>query len=95
MQIQWKDQSTHSRSDTAKVPNNWVANVGRLRVVIHRHVHYSEDTWLLTCAPFFDKKPLKNVLIGDAKEEAIEMIRSELAAAMGVISVQSDSKPKA
>jgi hypothetical protein len=74
----WKDASSYSKSDTDRSPNCWVAKAGNLRLTLHRHIHYPKDTWLLSCAPFFDKRVLLSKDIVEAKSEALSLVRPEI-----------------
>lgn len=74
----WNDESSFGKSDTDRTPNSWTAKAGKLRIHIHRHIHYPKDTWLLTCAPFFDKKVLESKDADEVKAESIKLVRCEL-----------------
>ena len=79
--LKWKDISSHAKGDTDRNPSSWIAKAGKLSICVHRHIHYPGDTWLASCAPFFDKKVLETKDIDTAKAEAIAMVRAELKAA--------------
>jgi hypothetical protein len=43
-------------------------------ILVHRHIHYSPDQWLLTCHPFFDKFELDSKPLNLAKKEALKRV---------------------
>lgn len=80
--IEWKDETSYSRSDTGRVPRTWVARICGLRVTVSRNIHHAPDAWLLTCAPWFDTKEL-TVKDGEmAKLQALEWIEQRLRGAL-------------
>lgn len=74
----WNDVTTYSRDDKDKQPRVWHFDCGDLRVVVHRHIHYAPDAWLLTCSPFFDKRELYAKDADHAKAEALALVREKV-----------------
>lgn len=44
----WKDTTSYGRSDSDRTPTTWTMQLGHLRIVVHRHVHYP-NKWLVSC----------------------------------------------
>jgi len=85
--LKWKDTSSYAKGDTDRNPNSWISKAGKVSICMHRHIHYPGDTWLVSCAPFFDKKVLVSKDADEAKAEAIGLVRVELKAASEAIGV--------
>ena len=87
--VEWKDTSSWSKSDseeTRLVPKSWTINFNEFRLVVHRHIDYDKDEWLVTCYPgLFRQSVLKNKEIDLAKIEAILLLKTLLNKAIGVI----------
>jgi hypothetical protein len=71
MVIEWTDSSSYSRSDTDRTPTSWTAQVGRFRLVVHRHIHHPPDVWLASCNDLLNKVELKSRDIKYAQQEAL------------------------
>ena len=83
----WKDATSWSQSDTAedrKTPRAWELRDGSFCVLIHGHIYYEKEDWLVTCRSLgFEKMLLKskNTFDGkaeDAKAEALRIVRRRL-----------------
>lgn len=70
----WKDVSSYSRSEKERVPNAWSLTKAGLRVSVHRHIHYKNGEWLLTCEPFYNLHVLASREQDEAKREALELV---------------------
>lgn len=82
--VKWKDVTSFSQGDTDRTPRSWTANAGRIRIDVHRHIHYPPDVWLLSCdALRIDNNELPSRDIEDAKCEAVAVVRGLLEAAIG------------
>lgn len=79
---EWKDETSYSRSDTERVPRAWVTAGGGLKISVHRHIHHAPDAWLLTCAPWFQCHELRSKAAPIAKQQALDMVRERLSAAL-------------
>ena len=84
--MEWKDGSSYSRGDTERTPSVWVCRAGVIRVVVHRHIHYPKDTWLLSCDPFFNNKELPEKDADACKAIALEMVSEKLREAASAFS---------
>ena len=75
---EWEEVTTFSRGDKERIPRIWELNADKLTITVHRHIHYLEDQWLLTCRPFYDCFELQCEDIDDAKFEALNIMLCEL-----------------
>ena len=82
---EWKDVSSYSRGDKERIPSAWLLKAGYVRIVVHRHIHYPKDQWLLSCEPFYNNFELKNKDISKAKKSAISMVYKQLKSAIVVL----------
>lgn len=76
----WEDQSSYGRGERGVVePTAWALRAGRVRVVVHRHIHYDPDVWLLTCdAASFDNYELDAKEVSAAQTEALGLVAGRL-----------------
>ena len=81
----WKDATTYSRGETDRNPRVWTANVGRLKMTVHRHIHYPKNVWLLSCDPLFDCHQLESPEELMAKRQSAELIAGQLHKALADI----------
>jgi hypothetical protein len=77
----WKDETSYTQGDKERIPRSWVRWDGLLRVTVHRHIHYPPDQWLLSCAPWFDKRELESKDADAAKDEAVTLVLQVLEGA--------------
>jgi hypothetical protein len=81
--VEWKDTSRYSRDDKERIPNAWSATIGYVDVMMHRHIHYSKDTWLMTSRFLqIEQRTLKEKDDELARREAVEHIRAEMVQLM-------------
>jgi hypothetical protein len=83
--IEWKDETTHSRSTIDRVPRVWAARAGDLKMTVHRHIHHAPAVWCFTCAPWFDCYELPSPAAPIAKSQALELLREKLQSVLGVL----------
>ena len=85
--IEWKDTSSWSRNEKDRsVPKEWTAQVGKFTLIIHHHIDYDPDKWLLTCRPFlFEAHELASTDIGLAKCQAVAKLQVVCREAIEVI----------
>ena len=76
--MEWKDTSSYSKSDKERIPTSWCFYAGEIRISVHRHIYYDEDTWLLSCDPFFNKYELPHKDIEKAKRTALDLVATKL-----------------
>lgn len=55
--MEWEDTSSYSRDDEERVPHAWTLKVttpngANIRLIVHRHIHYPPESWLLSCHEF-------------------------------------------
>lgn len=81
----WEDETTYSQNDKKRIPSIFVFYAGKLRIVVHRHIHYPEDQWLLSCYGIFDKYKLSHKDIKDAKNEALRIVKEEMEKSISII----------
>jgi hypothetical protein len=87
--MNWKNISSFSRDDTDRTPNAWEAHAGGLRIVVHRHIHFPKDVWLLSTTPFFDRKQLTSKSIEEAKEEAVKLVCEKARAILADLNTET------
>jgi len=52
---------------------------GRVRISLHRHIHYPPDTWLVSCGEAeFSAFELVSKTVDDAKKEAVDLVKDRL-----------------
>lgn len=59
--------------------------VGKLTIIVHRHIAYPETTWLLSCFPLFTDKELSSEDLKQAQCQATALVQVELENAVHVI----------
>ena len=75
--IEWKDTSSWSRGDVDRTPKSWTAEIGRFRLVVHRHRSYEPDKWLATCYPgVFSEFELASKDVDEAKCQAVAKLQA-------------------
>jgi len=76
----WRDISGFDQDDKVREPNAFEIKFGKFRIVVHRHTHYPKEQWLATCYPdVFRQYPLPSLDLAIAQEQAITLLRRELA----------------
>lgn len=58
---------------------------GKFIISVHRHIHYPENVWLLSCSGLFDNRQLASELLSEAKCQAAALVQVDLEAAVQVI----------
>ena len=76
--MNWKDISSYSQGDRERIPRIWNCRIGRMSITVHRHIHYPDWQWLLSCMPFFTNHELPFQDVEMAKEEAIKLVLIKL-----------------
>ena len=77
----WKDVTSISQ-DAKHGPSVYETQLGRFRLVVHRHIHYPANVWLASCESVINKCELVARDIEDAKREAVAMLRMILTNAL-------------
>jgi hypothetical protein len=104
----WKDVSSYSRGDREKgvPPSSFELAVGKLRLVVTRHIHYDPTDWVLRMEGIFETT-LKGdrtaefakanclMLARDYLRDATNAITLELETSLLVEVVPDDATPKA
>lgn len=72
MKLNWKDESSWSRSDIDRTPKTWSSEVGQFRAVVTRR--HGLSGWYVEFANLFNYKPLMAAEIEEAKREACFLI---------------------
>lgn len=80
---EWKDTSTFSQGDKVRTPNCWRISGGGVTIILHRHIHYEKDDWLMSCEPWFTTRMLQSKDVDDAKAEALQKVKTALSEAHG------------
>lgn len=74
----WKDVTSYSRGDTARVPKTWAIHSDGLRICVTR-MHGVDDTWFMHCREInVSEHQLDATDLEDARTEAIMFVRSRL-----------------
>ncbi len=77
----WNDISSYSRGQKDRTVESVETNAGWLRICVTRHINYP-GSWCLRCAAVQrDLVPLNAKDLEDAKAEALEIVRRQLAEA--------------
>jgi hypothetical protein len=80
--LQWKDITSWSKSDDAearKTPRTWVLQLGRLELIVTRHILLPADKWLLRChALRIEITSAPNASHQMAKATIIQRVKAEL-----------------
>lgn len=78
---EWKDTSSHSRLDKERVPTEYTLKGKFLTVCIHRHIHYPEKMWLLSCHEVgISRMPLGEIESGEAMTKAVDNVERKIKA---------------
>jgi len=74
MPLTWKDETAYE----PRIPRTWVADTA-VRIVVTRHRHYPDDTWVLRCElPGLDTYDLKTNNLEEAKAKALALVENKL-----------------
>ncbi len=76
--IKWIDETSYSKSDKERSPKVWKLKSKDLPLIVHRHIHYGPDAWLVTCDPWFNRYELRTTEEEQAKAMAINLVRTRL-----------------
>jgi len=78
---EWKDVTSHSQRTPPeeRVPRSWSLQCGWLSILVHHHIHYDPDQWLLSCNPFFKHHELQSPGAEAAQEEAVGLVLQKLS----------------
>ena len=73
--MDWKDSTSYSRGDTARVPTTFTSKCGPLQLVVTKsHVHYP-GRWVAHCHPLFETRPLEAHTREAAQDEVVRLAR--------------------
>lgn len=74
------------RRDAEGQPASYQCRVSWLRILVHRHIHYPPDKWLLSTVPdVVCKRELREKSIVLALREAVQVVRQEMRKALEAI----------
>ncbi len=76
--LKWKDVSSFSQGDKARVPCTFELRVAGAKLVVTRHIHHAPDVWLLNFPPFFEGFEIGRGTAEEAKSKALEVVRAKL-----------------
>lgn len=83
----WEDTTGYRQGDRGKVePRIWTTDLENenvaLRIIVHRHVNYEPDQWLMSCRDVagFTNHQLKAKDVDAAKHEALHLVYNTLLA---------------
>lgn len=83
--MKWKDISSYSRTDNARIPKTFEADVGGLRIVVTRNIYCRPEEWALRCDPWFDMHVVGTGSADEAKAAAVAVVRKQLTAVLSVL----------
>lgn len=74
------DEWKGSGGKRGKPETCWTLQLPWIVMLVHRHIHYEPDQWLLSCAQVAtDNHELKAKNLGEAKAEAVAFVRERLS----------------
>jgi len=77
---EWKDISSYSQSDKDRKPTTFERHVGKLRLVVTRHIHYP-NKWVIRSDGIFEHL-INDCNTDQAKDTATDMLKKCLEAAL-------------
>ena len=83
--MQWKDVSSYSRNDKECKPRSVQANFSGLTLTVTRSIYADPEDWIVRCDPLVREQKIGNGSLDDAKDAAISLLRSRVAAVMGAL----------
>lgn len=83
----WNDTTSYRKGETDATPRAWTIHFAdRFSVIVHRHIHYPPNAWLVSCHELqIDNKPLRNDKVEKAKAEAVAFIESHLSTMLDAV----------
>lgn len=78
--MNWEDTTSYTQSDKERIPRIWQLRIGKMRLVVHRHLHHDPDQWLMTVHGDIniDNRPLLQKDLDKAKREALAALHNTL-----------------
>ncbi|KQN96904.1 hypothetical protein [Paenibacillus sp. Leaf72] len=77
--LNWIDVTRYSQRNKDKInPTAWGATIGKIDIMIHRHIDYAPDVWLMSCSFIDLSKKLENKEIEAAKTEAVALVKHKI-----------------
>ncbi len=83
--MKWKDVSSFSQGDKARIPCSFELRAAGIRIAVSRHIHYAPDAWVLRCEPFTTGTEISNGTADEAMDLAVEYVLSHLDKAAAVL----------
>lgn len=72
--VKFSDTTSYHQGDKARVPREFTAKIGKISLVVHRHIDYGPETWLLTTKPgILPMTVLQSKLMATAIREAYQI----------------------
>lgn len=72
--VKFSDTTSYSQGDKTRVPREFTAKIGKISLVVHRHIDYGPETWLLTTKPgIIPTTVLQSKFILGATKEAYQI----------------------
>lgn len=75
----WKDKT--KRGAFGEIESS-ETKLGGFKLSVHRHIHHEPDTWLASCHPLFQAKPLASKKLLEAKCQAVALVQCILEDAL-------------
>lgn len=73
----WKDVSTRSSNCNGEV-KSLNAMVGKIKLVVTRHIHYEPTDWVVSFGEVISQRKLSSGTLEEAKELAVSLVKTEL-----------------
>lgn len=86
----WTDTTSYSRDSEDREPRTWELQVHSFRMVVTRHIDFP-GRWLWACEPF-QQQVWPDMPADEAKEVAVERLRSLLTGALAQLNTQEPAQ---
>lgn len=86
MAIEWTDRTSYSKRDKDRTPRSWEWKHHGVIVIVHRHIDYGPDVWLVSCGELGASAiPLDATDVDAAKEEALRFLEERATTFAGIL----------
>lgn len=88
--MNFRDTTEYRRNETSREPRTWTAGDDRLQVIVHRHIDYPKDVWLVSWRPsIWPMTELRHKAVALAFREAAHITRERLRAMLAAVEAPS------
>lgn len=79
MNMKWKDTTNYAKGQRGEIdPKSWSIKTNNLYIKIHKHIHYDDNVWFLSCLNVDIKMFRLCTDLEKAKLKAIKTIKEKL-----------------